>query len=601
MWAFLLCSVGVVHAEVVRHALVIGVNKGSQELDPLQYAGEDAVRIAEVLGELGGFPSDNVTLLFDPDRAQLDEALAQHAKIAAASDEDLFFFYYSGHADSTGLRLGKETVSYAELKDRIEAIPAEVRLGVLDACQAGGITREKGMVATAPFASQADLLTEGDAWITASAADEAAQESDSLRGSFFTHYLISGLRGAADRGDDGVVSLDEAYAYAYDRTVARTGTTQRGVQHPAYDFRLQGNGDLPLTEVDRASAQVIFPDDLAGVITVLQLPDETPIAEVAKREGEPAKLGLLPGRYRLRLRDDSGVREALIGLDAGAELTVRGFEARDTDLASAKGGDSDNIAQLDPLPNDPWVAGALSIVPGVGQAYNHQWWKGGVFLGATLVAGGTIWGPGNLESLVSRGSAWSAMPLMIWGWSIADAANVAAGGMHRADRGWAIGVGTTTYVDLYDARSASFEWYPNNRIAIGLSDLGVANDREDPTQLAYTGAFRTMVILSRGRHWQPALVGLGGVIVRSSSREFSEVQDTLAMAKGTFAPPDDHDSGDTLAEPAQHDTAAMLGGAFDLRYYATPRYFLEVETGGRSIDQDWTFATKLGLGVHFGR
>jgi hypothetical protein len=592
MWAILLCSIGAVHAEVVRHALVIGVNKGSQELDPLFYAGEDAVRIAELLGELGGFPSDDVTLLFDPDRAALDDALIHHAEIAAASDDDLFFFYYSGHADSTGLRLGPETVSYLELKRRIEAIPAEVRLGVLDACQAGGITRAKGMVPSAPFASQEELLTAGDAWLTASAADEAAQESESLRGGFFTHYLISGLRGAADRGD-GVVSLDEAYAYAYDRTVARTGTTQRGVQHPAYDFRLQGNGDLALTEVDRASAHVVFPEDIAGVITVLQLPDETPIAEVAKRSGEPAKLGLLPGRYRLRLRDDGGVREALIGLDAGAELNVRGFEARDADVASLRGGDSDNVTKLDPLPKDPWVAGALSIVPGAGQAYNGQWWKGAAFFGGTLAAGGTMWGPGNLESLVSSGSVGSSLPLLIWGWSIADASNVAAGRMHRPDRGWTVGLGTSTYVELWDARSVSFEWYPNNRIAVGLSDLGVANVRGEPTVAAYTGALRTMVILSRGRHWQPALVGLGGVVVRPSD---PLLEDEEEMREDTLGSPPE-----TLATPNGSETVAMLGGAFDLRYYATPRYFLEFETGGRSIDQDWTYTMKLGLGVHFGR
>jgi hypothetical protein len=172
------------------------------------------------------------------------------------------------------------------------------------------------------------------------------------------------------------------------------------------------------------------------------------------------------------------------------------------------------------------------------------------------------------------------VPLLIWGWSIADAANVASGGMHRPHRGWTLGFATSTYHDLvWDARSVSFEWYPTNRIAIGLSDLGVANDRGDATRLAYTGAVRTMVILSRGRHWQPALVGLGGVIVPQSPP-------TLV-------------AGETLAPP--EGPLVMLGGGFDLRYYATPRYFLEIETGGRSLDQDWTWQTRLGLGVHFGR
>jgi hypothetical protein len=112
-----------------------------------------------------------------------------------------------------------------------------------------------------------------------------------------------------------------------------------------------------------------------------------------------------------------------------------------------------------------------------------------------------------------------------------------------------------------------------------------------------------MVILSRGRHWQPALVGLGGVIVRSSS-EMLPPDDIRAEAKGTFTESEQLDQGNsdgTVDTLEGHDTVAMLGGAFDLRYYATPRYFLDFETGGRSIDQDWTFTMKLGLGVHFGR
>ena len=126
---------------------------------------------------------------------------------------------------------------------------SEVRLGILDACQSGEITRTKGMVIGVPFAEVTEVRqAEGEAWLTAASADEAAQESDKIRGSFFTHYLLSALRGAADQGD-GVVTLGEAYAYAYDRTVSRTGATTGGTQHPTYDYRITGRGDLPLTDV----------------------------------------------------------------------------------------------------------------------------------------------------------------------------------------------------------------------------------------------------------------------------------------------------------------------------------------------------------------
>ena len=43
---------------------------------------------------------------------------------------------------------------------------------------------------------------EGRVLISASGANEYAQESDALQGSYFTHYLVTGLRGAADTSRD---------------------------------------------------------------------------------------------------------------------------------------------------------------------------------------------------------------------------------------------------------------------------------------------------------------------------------------------------------------------------------------------------------------
>ena len=51
--------------------------------------------------------------------------------------------------------------------------------------------------------------------ITSSAAREAALESAEIEASFFSHHLISGLRGAADTSGDGLVTLAEAYQYAF--------------------------------------------------------------------------------------------------------------------------------------------------------------------------------------------------------------------------------------------------------------------------------------------------------------------------------------------------------------------------------------------------
>ena len=53
---------------------------------------------------------------------------------------------------------------------------------------------------------------EGDVYITSTGPNEPAQEWEALGGGLFTHHLLSGLRGAADRDTDGRVTLFEAYS-----------------------------------------------------------------------------------------------------------------------------------------------------------------------------------------------------------------------------------------------------------------------------------------------------------------------------------------------------------------------------------------------------
>ena len=89
----------------------------------------------------------------------------------------------------------------------------------------------------------------GHAFLTSSAETEAAQESDRIRASYFTHYLISGFRGAADLSGDGKVTLNEAYQFAFNETLGRTVDTKGGAQHPSYDINMSGTGDVVMTDV----------------------------------------------------------------------------------------------------------------------------------------------------------------------------------------------------------------------------------------------------------------------------------------------------------------------------------------------------------------
>jgi hypothetical protein len=193
-----------------------------------------------------------------------------------------------------------------------------VRLAFIDSCGAGQMTREKGGSLAPPFVVAVDeaLAARGQVVITSSSSDEASQESDDIQGSFFTHYLATGLRGDADRNGDGKVVLDEAYGYAYGRTVAATAMTRSGAQHPMYEYDLRGAGDVVLTEPAGAEVVVTLPADLApGRYFVVDLERQLFVAEIEKAGGA-SRLALPRGTYAIKKRETDHL---LIGRIAARE------------------------------------------------------------------------------------------------------------------------------------------------------------------------------------------------------------------------------------------------------------------------------------------
>ena len=71
----------------------------------------------------------------------LDSKVSQNRNSGGRNE---VLFYYSGHADEKGLRLGNEIYAWKELRKRIDALNADVKIAVIDACGSGAITRLKG-------------------------------------------------------------------------------------------------------------------------------------------------------------------------------------------------------------------------------------------------------------------------------------------------------------------------------------------------------------------------------------------------------------------------------------------------------------------------
>jgi hypothetical protein len=313
-------------ADVQRFALIIGNNRGQDTDTPLQYAESDAEKIHAVMRDLGGFDPLDMVLLKGADARTVRRALiAMNDRIRNGAPEALLFVYYSGHADMEALRIANERVELAELSQLVRGSAAKFRLMVLDACRSGQVTRRKGGLLITPFAvpPRESLPGEGLAFLTASAATEDAQESDELRGSFFTHALVSGLLGAADSDKDGAVALDEAYRYAYDSTLRGTSRTLHGVQHPSFEYDFRGQGTLVLTHPGAASGTrgtLQLPSDL-GFLVLQDHSDGPVVAELGAKDGARS-LSLRPGRYFLRGRGHDVLLEGSIKLSASQTLML---------------------------------------------------------------------------------------------------------------------------------------------------------------------------------------------------------------------------------------------------------------------------------------
>jgi hypothetical protein len=310
-----------------RWALVVGSNFGSAGQAPLLFAETDAERFAELLVELGSVPPGQVQLLRSPTRAQLDAALGRlRAQVAAApaGTHRTVVLFWSGHATAEAVQLGRSPLGFGELRAALDGTGAEVRLLFLDTCHAGSATRSKGAQRAPGFLLEPASIHDarGEVVITSSSADEASMESDEVGGSYFTHYLLSALRGAADASRDGEVTLEEAYRYVYHRTVAHTASTRAGAQHPGYDYDLSGSGDVVLTRLDRRGAALLWDEAQAGRFLVFDDENQRFLAEVQAIPGQPTRILVEAGRYRIQQRGSDALRETRLTLRDGDEARV---------------------------------------------------------------------------------------------------------------------------------------------------------------------------------------------------------------------------------------------------------------------------------------
>ncbi|MET0914833.1 MAG: caspase family protein [Jiangellaceae bacterium] len=249
-----------------RFALLLAV---SQYADPalsrLRSPAVDAVALRDLLAdpEIGAFA---VTSVFD-EKAQAMR-LAVEEFLTDRRPDDLVLVYLSCHGlvdarrrlyfaarDTLKNRLASSGVEAHWLLEQLEDCRARRQVVVLDCCFSGAFAQ--GAKGDTDLALGERLMGDGRGRVvlTASRGTEYSFEGDPTEGrpppgSVFTTALVSGITsGEADADDDGQISVDEAYAYAFEKV--REAGAQQTPQRWLYGA--EGSIVLARTPVDIGS------------------------------------------------------------------------------------------------------------------------------------------------------------------------------------------------------------------------------------------------------------------------------------------------------------------------------------------------------------
>jgi hypothetical protein len=158
--------------------------------------------------------------------------------------------------------------------------------------------------------------------------------------------LVSALLGAADRDHDGQVSLDEAFTYAADHTVAATVSSLEGPQHPTYCVDLAGQRDVVLTRPGAAASTGTIELAEPGTWLVQRGDDSGQVVAEIVADEAGRRISLEAGRYTITKRQPSRVLQGTLVVTAGERRAIDGRELHPVEYARVvrKGGSDRRLA-----------------------------------------------------------------------------------------------------------------------------------------------------------------------------------------------------------------------------------------------------------------
>lgn len=207
------------------YAVCAGVAKyklGGQpnQVTNLNYTDDDAYRMYAFLKSCKGgcVDDDNIAVLVDEAATKKNILETMDKIFSKAGPEDMLWFYFSGHGGQEGFLCPHDMdgndlstfLLYDEVKAAFKKHPARYKVVFLDACHSGTIFSQRPPQNSGVGQASANTSV---LLMVSSLPSEFSQEEPRLRQGVFTYYVLKGLKGAADRDNNAVVTLEELFPY----------------------------------------------------------------------------------------------------------------------------------------------------------------------------------------------------------------------------------------------------------------------------------------------------------------------------------------------------------------------------------------------------
>jgi hypothetical protein len=368
-----------------RMALLVGISEFD---DPhwrgLRYTTKDAADLAEALRDPSRGRFDQVRVLTRPEettRAAILAALRQ-LKQEAHRPDDVVVVYFSAHGtlardnqgelrrylvtrDASFRAIPQTALSMDALKAEFDGLSSRRRLLVLATCHSGSgksllpkeLEAELAGIKSGFYARPLEESSRASMVFAACDWGETAREDEGLRNDIYTHFLIDGLGGAADRNVDGAVTATEAHDYARRRTFAFT----EGRQRPSAEILEVGADPVVLSgSIARTGRPELFSYNPRLDGFTLKVDGE-------ERTELPGGAAVVPGKRTVELtKGDSVLVRREVEVGAGERLPLErllseAFPRRSLSLLGGMFTFADARSRNELLPRAPEVALSLRL------------------------------------------------------------------------------------------------------------------------------------------------------------------------------------------------------------------------------------------------